>query len=211
MKLGWNLDTEQTYIAQFLLDNDLRGIIYNELHPNFDRIKLLNTINDYKPESIHIITDRRWFWSMSVNASSTIGGIDQEVKIHNILNFNDTEIRNGSVILDITPSIIDWVVKSELMKNMGREIPKLICYIERGISTFPWINIARFLCPMMPHPLYTKVVKNVPGEIQNIPLSSLAILYNVVLFPEFIHDEKILKILADDNEIYHSIITKWTE
>ena len=201
-KLGWNLDPEQETIAQFLLDNDLRGIVYNEFHPNFDSIKLLKTVNNYNPDSIHILTSRKWFWS-------TIGDIDQEVIIHNILNFCDVEkIRSGSVILDIPPDTFGRIIDSELLSNIAREIPKIIFYFERAVH--PWINIARFLCPNIPHPLYTKVVKDVSCKLQNIPLSSLATLYNVVLFPEFITDDRILKLISDENEMFHSLTKKWT-
>lgn len=186
-------------ITQFMLDCGLRAIVQRNYHREMTEMAVLNVIRLVKPKRVVVFTERREFWR---NASLALF---LPKTMHIVLPFtlSTEEIDNyraDVLIIDCDNRVDMFATK---IRDFASEFSRTIIFDPSCSDGFevtpPWTLWARALFPTMPHPLYPRVVANVPVDWVGKPLCMFAPFYNVCLFPELINDEKIKEQTTDKN------------
>ena len=192
-------------ITQFLLDCNLRGIVQQNYHPEFSETELLNTINITKPSHITIITGRSDLWQKTAKTLF----IKNNIHFFNYFAISSEDmdkLREGVLIIDFDTKL--EFNNMTRFRDFACEFPQTLLFSSLAEDTerlILWTSLARILFPTMPHPLYPRLVKSIPIEWENIPLSLFATFYNMCLFPEYITDPKIIELMNDDNKSFHNV------
>jgi len=188
-------------VSQFLLDCDLRGMVQTAYHPEINPVALLNVVRLAASEIV-VVTGRRHAWSMAATAlnislrTGSLGWLEQ--------NLEQID-RNSAVIIETD----DREISSYLLRNVSREFPRTIIYDTSDLArVVPWVVWANLLFPAMPHPLFPRMIADMPPACAGLPLAAIAIFYNVALFPDLITIPSIAAALDDQYLLqrltYHS-------
>lgn len=182
-------------ITQFLLDCNLRGIVPADFHPEYNEIALLHALKLAHSEHIHIITNKSSRWTAPIAALS----LEARTRTSQFLQLTKEEIdcrHNTVVVLDCNLSTM-----RNRLRIAAQEFPQIIIYQSDDghidLHT-QWIIWAHLLFPTMPHPLYVRLIENIPSAWRSLPLMRFAPLYNTCLFPNLITDSDLLHYLDDD-------------
>lgn len=200
-------DAVKLAITQFLLDCNLRGVIQYNFHREFSEIAVLNAVRLAKPEHVVIFTERRELWRNCAKAWFQ----DDICHIYTPFNLSFEEIdkfRSGVLIVDCDNRTEMFANK---IRDFGSEFPRTIVYDPSCDDGFdgvaPWTFWARALFPTMPHPLYPRVVANIPNDWIDKHLSLFAPFYNVCLFPDLISDPRLVRQTTD--AMLHTMVQRY--
>ncbi len=185
------------FITQFLLDCNLRGIVQNVYHPEFDETALANTIRLSKPEMITINSPRREVWN-NATKSSFLYGI---TKIYTAMPSSEIidARRTGVLIIDFS----NFDMGRENIHILGMEFSKTLVFDKtEWNSLIPWTVLAEQLFPTMPSGLYPRLVKDVSQSYTETSLHMFARLYNTCIFEELITDTNIRKLIEEDKSMH---------
>jgi hypothetical protein len=190
-------------VTQFLLDCNLRGIIQQDYHPEFSETELLNVIKIKKPKHITIFTNRQGIWQKAAKSLLLGKNIHYCPPYFYTSSEDIDKLRDGVLIVDLIKSEFSYMNK---LRDFSSEFPQTILFSAKKETTddlIAWTVLAKALFPTMPHPLYPKLVKNIPEEWKELPLSLFATFYNVCLFPEYVIESSIIDLMSDDNSFFH--------
>ncbi len=175
-------------ITQFLLDNNLRGIVQQDYHPDFNEIALMNTVRLRRPEFVSVFTNREKVWKDAAKACLPLG-VNVDVCRHYTMTGENIDKRRSGIL------IIDNDATSESSPHKLRAFASEFAstlYFDglRGFDLIPpWTLPASMMNPTMPTSLYPRTVSDV-GESYKKSLYLFAPLYGVCLFPELIDHSK---------------------
>jgi hypothetical protein len=171
---------ERAAVGQFLLDNNLRGIVQAGYHPDIDEITLLNIVRISNIDKITVITRRSKSWR-SAAKSWFLPDLNIEVPFTITGQWIDQH-RDGVLIIDLG---IDDDYQF-ICKPLVREFPHTILYQSNDIQPADcvhWSLLATALFPTM-HPV-SLLKANGPPHWATKHLNDFALFYNVCLFPQF--------------------------
>jgi hypothetical protein len=194
-------DTVKHTVSQFLLDCGLRGGVLTAYHPEINPVALLNVVRLVKSE-IMVITGRRHTWSMAAQALN----IALQTVSLSWLEQNLDQIDRWTTVIVETD---DHQISPHLLRNVSREFPRLIIYDISDLKRLvPWVVYGQLLFPAMPHPLFPRMIKELPAAWERVPLAAFAVFYNIGLFPHLITIPSVVAALEDDYLLqrltYHS-------
>lgn len=180
--------TKQT-ITQFLLDCNLRAIVQPNIHPEFNRISLLNAVKLSNPEHIIIVSKRPRPWRHAVSAVS----LEQATQITSTLPLDNLKPWQSVLIVDADMSTFRY-----RLAVYCREFPRLIIYehVSNIALLTHWSSWAHLLFPSMPHPLYVRM-RDIPPSWRQLQLVMFAPLYNTCIFRHLIDDPEVIGHIDD--------------
>lgn len=156
---------ERAEITQFLLDNDMRGIVQASYHPMIDEITLLNIARISGDSKISVFSKRSIFWHKAARAWF-LTDIDIRAPFDVAEQWIDQR-RDGLLIIDL------YDENYEYFRSVVREFPRIIVYQPKD-QQLHWTFLANLLFPTMPHPQFFS---------DKILDDDFAVFYNVCLFP----------------------------
>ncbi len=185
-------------IAQFLIDCRLRGIVQTAYHPEFDRFALLHTIKLSQPTKIIILSNRPSIW-LPVIKGLRLNHITSAMVWYSLSNAEIEQYRQNTVlVIDV-----DLTTPQGKLKILSRVFPQTIVFEQSLIDPAQhthWAIWARLLFPAMPHPLYTRMVKDTPQWCDR-PLVNFAPFYNTCIFPDLITNPDTIEAMQDANQV----------
>ena len=187
-------------VAQFLLDCGLRGTVQPAYHPEINPSALLFVVQMAAPKVV-VISMRRHVW---LRAASALG-MSIQVGTLSWLEQNLDQTDRSTVIIIETD---EHEISSHHLRNVTREFPRTIIYdISELARLIPWVIWGQLLFPEMPHPLFPRLIQEVPPAWKTIPMAAFAVFYNVALCPHLV-DSSITAALDDhylqQRLVYHS-------
>ena len=184
-------DAVKHTVSQFLVDCGLRGGVQTAYHPEINPVALLNVVR-LTTTQIVVISGRRHVWSMAATALN----IAVQTGSLTWLEQNLDQIDRETVLIVETD---DREISSHLLRNVSREFPRMIIYDISDLRRIvPWVVWAQLLFPEMPHPLFPRMIQEVPPAWANVPLVAFAVFYNIALFPPLITTPSVVAALEDD-------------
>ena len=184
-------DAVKHTVTQFLLDCDLRGTVQTAYHPEVNPVALLNAVRLVTTEII-VITGRRHVWSMAATALNITLQIGSLAWLEQHLE----RIDRRSVLIVETD---DREIASHLLRNVSREFPRTIIYDISDLARLvPWVVWAQLLFPAMPHPLFPRMIAEMPAW-ERVPMAAVALFYNVALFPHLVTTPSVVAALEDQH------------
>ena len=194
-------DAVKHTVSQFLLDCGLRGGVLTAYHPEINPVALLNVVRLVTSDII-VVTGRRHAWSMAAQAlniplrTGSLSWLEQHLD----------EIDRWTTIIVETD---DHQLSPHLLRNVSREFPRMIIYDISDLKRLvPWVVYGQLLFPTMPHPLFPRMIKEIPPAWEGVPLAAFAIFYNVAVFPQLITTPSVVAALEDNyllqRLMYHS-------
>jgi len=193
-------------ITQFLLDNNLRGIIQQDYHSDFNEIALMNAVRIKRPNSVTVFTNREKTWKDAAKACLPLG-VDVNVSRPYMMVGDDIDKhRSGILIIDNDATTASAPHK---LRAFASEFASTLYFDSlRGFNLIPpWTLVASMMNPTMPNPLYPRMVIDV-SESYKKPLYLFAPLYGVCLFPELI-DDSLRDNLSD--KCLHNHLQRYTQ
>jgi hypothetical protein len=170
---------EKRTITQFLLDCDLRGIV-QRLYHRFGVMEIINTVRLAKAKITIVFTRDKDTWTKAAKA------LFVDVLICNPFQLSGEEIdkyRDGVLIIDFNHE-----TSLSKIRSFATEFQRTILYDNQTELKYPWQMLANALFPTMPHPLYSKIVEDAPGNDK--ASHAFAPYYGMCLFEEFITDAR---------------------
>jgi hypothetical protein len=169
---------EQATVMQFLLDNDMRGIVQASLHPCIDEVTMLNIARQFSAK-ITVLTKRISLWRQAAKAWFLT-----DIDIRSPFDLPGKWIdqrRDGSLIIDVVPTQVEFICRPVV-----REFPHTVLYQAYDVDQpVHWTALAALLFPTMPHPSSIALANN-PPHWETKGLNDFAHFYNCCIFPEFI-------------------------
>jgi hypothetical protein len=177
-------------VSQFLLDCNLRGAVQTAYHPEINPITLLNVVRLAAAEIV-VVTGRRRAWSMAAKALNIPLRTGSLTWLEQSLEQID---RRSAVIVETD----DREIASYLLRNISREFARTIIYDTSDLARLvPWVVWAQLLFPAMPHPLFPRMVADMPAAWASVSLAAIAVFYNVALFPDLVTIPSVVTALED--------------
>lgn len=199
---------ERATITQFLLDNNLRGILQARYHPSFDELSVLNTLRLAQPSKITILTRRASAWR---RYSRTWFLDDVEVLApYDLTGAWIDERRDGPLVIDLCMQMTEGFELRGV--RFLREFCQVILYQSCQLSLEQlthWTVLAAMMFPTMPNPLSIGLIKNNPAHWATMQLHDFAHFYNVCLFPQYITSDKLLNSLTSYRIIPCSTLSEY--
>lgn len=187
--------SEIATITQFLLDNDMRGIVQAPYHPVMNEAAMLNVMRLSKIDKLSILTRRASVWHKAANSHF----LSDKIHIRPPFGLTGAWIdqrRDGVLLIDLCDQI-----KDHQCNRFIREFPRTILYqpLTMKLNQLThWTQLAAMLFPTMPHPWTIRLLKNNPEHWATMKLKDFAPLYNMCLFIQYIKTEKLLATLEDN-------------
>ena len=184
-------DVVKHTVTQFLLDCDLRGGVQTAYHPEINPVALLNVVRQVTADII-VVTGRRHVWSVAattLNISLQTGSLTW-------LEQHLAKIDRSSAVIVETD---DREVSSHLLRNVSREFPRMIIYDTSDLArVVPWVVWAQLLFPTMPHPLFPRMIAEMPVAWERVSMAAIAVFYNIALFPHLVMRPSVAAALDDE-------------
>ena len=184
-------------LTQFLLDCNLRGVVQDVYHPEFNALALLYTIKLAKVQRIVILSSRPTRWEPII-ASLSLHAIAKVIPLAALAEADFERRQDTALVVDA-----DATTFRERLRIIAREFPQVIVYehtVDASLETH-WTMWATVLFPTMPHPLYVRMVKDVPPHWTTQHLIDFAPFYNTCIFPDLIIDPHLKSHLEDSQAI----------
>lgn len=166
---------ERAAVTQFLLDNNLRGIVQARGHPCINELSMLNIARLAAAAKITVLTRRAGCWRAAANAWFL-----DHVDIRPPLNLTGRwidERRGGPLIIDLHDDNYRL-----FCRPLMREFPQVMFYQSLQVSPTPrlhWRELAALLFPTMPSPIEPQTRS---PHATSTRLNNIALFYNVCSF-----------------------------
>ena len=183
-------------LTQFLLDCNLRGVVQDAYHPEFNPLALLYTFKLANAQRVLILSSRPTRWESII---STLALPNASVRPFASLTDADLDQRQHTVLV----ADADGSTFRGRLRIVAREFPQTVVYehtVDVTLETH-WTIWANLLFPTMPHPLYVRMVKDVPEHWSSQLLSEFAPYYNTCIFPSLITDPHLRAHLEDSQSV----------
>lgn len=184
-------------LTQFLLDCNLRGVVQDVYHPEFNPLALLHTLKLANAQRIVILSSRPNRWE-AIIVSLSLRAIAKVMPFAALADADFERRQHTVLVVDA-----DGTTFRDRLRIIAREFPQIIVYehtVDANLETH-WTMWAHVLFPTMPHPLYVRLVKNVPSHWASQHLIDFAPYYNICIFPDLITDPHLRSQLEDSQAI----------